>query len=85
MRVGAGDAESTEIGPMINEDAVAKIDIHVQEALSKRAQIVGDRPATPEGATYVAPVVLKHATAQMRLASEETFGPVALLFWFNTE
>jgi succinate-semialdehyde dehydrogenase/glutarate-semialdehyde dehydrogenase len=85
MRVGAGDAESTVIGPMINEDAVAKIDIHVQDALSKGVQIVGGRPVTPEGATYVAPVILKQTTAQMRLASEETFGPVAPLFRFNTE
>ena len=85
MRVGAGDVEGTMIGPMINKDAVAKIDDHVQDALALGAQIVGDRPVTPEGATYIAPVVLKEATAQMRLASEETFGPVAPLFRFKTE
>ncbi len=85
MRVGAGDVEGTEIGPMINAEAVAKIDGHVQDALAQGAQIVGDRPAIPKGDTYVAPVVLKDATAQMRLASEETFGPVAALFRFQTE
>lgn len=85
MRVGAGEAEGTEIGPMINAEAVAKINGHVQDALALGAQIVGNRPTSPEGDTFVSPVVLKDATAQMRLASEETFGPVAALFRFETE
>ena len=85
MVVGAGDVDGTEIGPMINADAVAKINGHIEDALVLGAEVVGVRPTTPAGKTYVAPVVLKGATAEMRLANEETFGPVAPLFRFHTE
>lgn len=85
MVVGPGDTDGTDIGPMINRAAVDKIEAHITDAVSKGAEIVGTRPDTPTGATYVAPAVLGEATPAMLLASEETFGPVAPLFRFQTE
>jgi succinate-semialdehyde dehydrogenase/glutarate-semialdehyde dehydrogenase len=85
MRVGPGTEAGVSIGPMINEPAIAKIRAHVEDAISKGATIITKARDLPEGSQYTAPVVLTGATTGMRLASEETFGPVAPLFRFETE
>ncbi|MGY2049726.1 NAD-dependent succinate-semialdehyde dehydrogenase [Methylobacterium sp. JK268] len=85
MRVGPGTEAGVEIGPMINAAALAKIDRHVADALAKGATILSRPVALPEGGRYAAPLVLGGATTAMQLAQEETFGPVAPLFRFETE
>ncbi|OWV84431.1 NAD-dependent succinate-semialdehyde dehydrogenase [Rhizobium sp. R693] len=85
MKVGPGTEAGVAIGPMINEAAIAKINRHVDDALAKGATIVTRRPELPAGRQYTAPMVLTGATTGMELASEETFGPVAPLFRFETE
>ncbi len=85
LRVGRGTDEGTDIGPMINEAAIAKIESHVADATARGAQVVAQSEALPEGRQYARPVVLANATTEMLLASEETFGPVAPLFRFETE
>jgi succinate-semialdehyde dehydrogenase/glutarate-semialdehyde dehydrogenase len=85
MKVGPGNEPGVNIGPMINVAAIEKIERHVSDALAKGARVLSTRPATPGGAQYAAPVVLGGATTEMLLASEETFGPVAPLFRFETE
>ncbi|RUW81231.1 NAD-dependent succinate-semialdehyde dehydrogenase [Mesorhizobium sp. M2A.F.Ca.ET.067.02.1.1] len=85
MTVGPGTQTGVAIGPMINMAAVEKINRHVEDALAKGAAIVTERPALPKGPQYVAPLVLTGATKDMELAGEETFGPVAPLFRFETE
>ena len=85
MKVGPGTEPGISIGPMINEAAIAKINRHVEDALSKGAKVVTQKPVMPKGSQYTAPVVLTGATTEMLLASEETFGPVAPLFRFETE
>ena len=85
MRVGDGLAQGTEIGPMINAAAVDKINRHVADALAKGASVMSGAAPGPDGAQYVTPVVLRDATTAMQLATEETFGPVAPLFRFETE
>jgi len=85
MRVGPGTEAGVSIGPMINEPAIAKIRAHIDDAVSKGAKIITRPHDLPEGPQYTAPVVLTGATTGMRLASEETFGPVAPLFRFETE
>ncbi|MCZ7483181.1 NAD-dependent succinate-semialdehyde dehydrogenase [Rhizobium rhizogenes] len=85
MRVGPGTEPGVAIGPMINEPAIAKIRAHVEDAISKGATIITKPHVLPDGPQYTAPVVLTGATTAMRLASEETFGPVAPLFRFETE
>ncbi|MBZ9905543.1 NAD-dependent succinate-semialdehyde dehydrogenase [Mesorhizobium sp. BR115XR7A] len=85
MTVGPGTQPGVVIGPMINMAAVEKINRHVADALAKGAAIVTEKQALPEGSQYVAPLVLTGATKDMQLAGEETFGPVAPLFRFETE
>jgi succinate-semialdehyde dehydrogenase / glutarate-semialdehyde dehydrogenase len=85
LKVGPGAEAGTQIGPMINRAAIEKIERHVEDALAKGASIRGTRPALPDGDHYAAPVVLANASTEMLLANEETFGPVAPLFRFETE
>lgn len=85
MRVGPGTEAGVSVGPMINEPAIAKIRAHVEDAVAKGAKIITRPRPLPEGPQYTAPIVLIGATTGMRLASEETFGPVAPLFRFETE
>lgn len=81
LRVGPG-TEAVDIGPMINPAAIAKIDAHVADALAKGATRVTRTRNLP--AQYADPVVLAGASPEMRLAGEETFGPVAPVFRFET-
>jgi succinate-semialdehyde dehydrogenase/glutarate-semialdehyde dehydrogenase len=70
---------------MINAAAIDKIERHIDDALSKGARILAQSNSVPDGRQYARPVVLGGATTEMLLASEETFGPVAPLFRFETE
>jgi succinate-semialdehyde dehydrogenase/glutarate-semialdehyde dehydrogenase len=85
LRVGQGTDAGTDIGPMINDAAIAKIETHIADALAKGARIVGQAETMPNGHQYARPLVLADARTDMVLASEETFGPVAPLFRFETE
>ena len=85
MKVGQGNEEGVVQGPLINEAGVAKVEAHVADALAKGAQAVigGKRHAL--GHTFFEPTVLIGVNADMRIAAEETFGPVAPLFRFKEE
>lgn len=85
MKVGPGTEEGVVIGPMINDAAIAKIREHLDDAVSKGARIITEDRPLPANSQYVSPVVLTGATTDMLLAREETFGPVAPLFRFETE
>ncbi|PVE21141.1 succinate-semialdehyde dehydrogenase (NADP(+)) [Microvirga sp. KLBC 81] len=85
MKVGPGTEEGVVIGPMINAAAIDKIERHVEDALAKGAHILSESNFVPAGRQYARPLVLGGATTEMLLASEETFGPVAPLFRFETE
>lgn len=85
MKVGPGTEPGVSIGPMINDAAITKINRHVEDALAKGATVITTRTDMPPGPQYAAPIVLAGATTEMQLASEETFGPVAPLFRFETE
>ncbi|QRM34475.1 NAD-dependent succinate-semialdehyde dehydrogenase [Microvirga sp. VF16] len=85
MKVGAGTEDGVVIGPMINAAAIDKIERHVDDALAKGAHILSESNFVPVGPQYARPLVLGGATTEMLLASEETFGPVAPLFRFETE
>ncbi|AWI85922.1 succinate-semialdehyde dehydrogenase (NADP(+)) (plasmid) [Alloyangia pacifica] len=83
LRVGPGDQKGIDIGPMINPAAIEKINAHVADALERGAtRATRSRDLTGQ---YADPVVLSGATTEMRLAAEETFGPVAPIFRFETE
>lgn len=85
LKVGDGLAAGTDIGPMINVAAVEKINRHVADAMAKGATVISSSVSVPDGDQYVTPLVLGGATTDMLLAHEETFGPIAPLFKFETE
>jgi len=85
LRVGAGLEGPTEQGPLIDGKAVAKVEDHIADAVSKGARIAlgGKRHAL--GGTFFEPTILTGVTTDMKVAREETFGPVAPVFKFETE
>ena len=87
LHVGPATEEASQIGPMINARAVDKIARHVEDAVAKGARVItgGERVRLADGPHYYAPTVLTHATAEMALSCEETFGPVAAIFRFTSE
>ena len=85
LRVGPGDQPGSTIGPLINSAAVDKVKAHVEDALSHGAKIFAQAPEGASGERFATPVILTGATRDMRLADEETFGPVAPLFRFTHE
>jgi succinate-semialdehyde dehydrogenase/glutarate-semialdehyde dehydrogenase len=86
FKVGNGFAEGTTHGPLIHDRAVSKVDAHVQDAVKKGAKLlVGGQRLPDVGSNFFQLTVLRDMTADMQLASEETFGPVAGLFPFKTE
>jgi succinate-semialdehyde dehydrogenase/glutarate-semialdehyde dehydrogenase len=85
LKVGPGREAGVTIGPLINAAAVAKAREHVADALGKGASALTQVEAYGDPGRFVAPVVLSGATTAMRVAEEETFGPVAPLFRFGEE
>ena len=85
MSVGNGAAPGVAIGPLINAAGVAKVQAHVEDALSRGARSVARAAVPADPSRFVAPVVLTGASPAMRLSQEETFGPVAPIFRFRTE
>ncbi|QCP52478.1 NAD-dependent succinate-semialdehyde dehydrogenase [Trinickia violacea] len=85
MRVGNGLEGDTEQGPLINEAALTKVELHVEDALKKGAQVLTGGKRHALGGTFYEPTVLVNASRSMLLADEETFGPVAAAFRFKTE
>jgi succinate-semialdehyde dehydrogenase/glutarate-semialdehyde dehydrogenase len=85
LRVGDGLAGVTDQGPLIDAKAVAKVEEHIADALSKGAKVMlgGKRHAL--GGSFFEPTILTEVTPKMLVAREETFGPVAPLFKFATE
>ena len=85
LTVGDGAKAGVQQGPLINEEAVEKVEAHVADALAKgaKATIGGKRHAL--GRTFFEPTVLSDLDATMRIAREETFGPVAPVFRFRDE
>ena len=85
LKVGRGTEPGVTQGPLISADAVTKVEAHLADASEKGGHIIlgGRRHAL--GGTFFEPTILTGATAAMRLAREETFGPVAPIFRFEDE
>jgi len=84
LKVGDGFAPDSTIGPLINSRAVEKVNGHIDDALSQGATLLTGGISHGNG-TFVEPTVLGGVTSSMRIAHEETFGPVAPLFVFDDE
>jgi len=85
LKVGPGLDEDTAIGPLVNEAALAKVEELVAEARTAGAAVLTGGRRHSLGRTFYEVTVLTEVTQQMRIASEEIFGPVAPLFRFSTE
>ena len=85
LRVGDGLKGPTDQGPLIDAGALAKVEQHIADAVAKGARIAlgGKRHAL--GGTFFEPTVVTEVTPAMRMAREETFGPIAPLFRFESE
>jgi succinate-semialdehyde dehydrogenase/glutarate-semialdehyde dehydrogenase len=86
INVGNGFEAGVNQGPLIDDQAIAKVERHVADATAKGAKVLtgGKRIGEP-GSRYYEPTVLANATSEMLCAREETFGPVAPVFRFETE
>ena len=85
LKTGNGFDEGVFFGPLINDGAVRKVQAHVADAKSKGAVVtLGGKPHGM-GGTFFEPTILTGVTSDMAVATEETFGPVAPLFKFETE
>lgn len=85
LKVGDGMADGTQQGPLIDESAVEKVEEHIADALAQGARVVTGGKRHALGRTWFEPTVLAGVTPQMKVAREETFGPVAPIFRFETE
>ncbi|NNE81724.1 MAG: NAD-dependent succinate-semialdehyde dehydrogenase [Silicimonas sp.] len=85
MTVGDGLADSPNLGPLINQAAVEKVEEHIADAVSKGGKVLTGGKAHALGGTFFEPTILTGATREMAFAEEETFGPLAPLFRFDTD
>lgn len=85
LKVGDGFEDGTQQGPLIDMDAVEKAESHIEDALSKGGELLAGGKRHNLGGTFFQPTVIANVTTDMRVATEETFGPVAPLFRFVTE
>jgi succinate-semialdehyde dehydrogenase/glutarate-semialdehyde dehydrogenase len=86
FKLGGGFQEGVTHGPVIHDRAMQKVESHVKDAVAKGGKVLIGGQALPElGENFWAPTVISGMTADMQLAKEETFGPVAGLFEFATE
>lgn len=85
LKVGNGMDEGVVVGPLINAAAVEKVEEHVKDAQAKGGRIVAGGARHALGGNFWQPTVIADASEEMKLAREETFGPVAACFRFASE
>ena len=85
LKVGSGFDAGVQQGPLIDANALAKVEAHVADAVSKGAKVLTGGKPHERGGTFYAPTVLANVTNDMLVAREETFGPVAPVFRFASD
>jgi succinate-semialdehyde dehydrogenase / glutarate-semialdehyde dehydrogenase len=85
LKVGAGTEPEVSVGPLIDNQALAKVERHVADALARGAELVTGGDRHERGHTFFQPTVLSGVTASMAMTAEETFGPVAGVGSFAAE
>jgi len=85
LKVGPGTEPGVTQGPLINAEAVAKVEEHLADATSHGAKVTTGGKRHALGGTFYEPTVLTNVTPQMQIFREETFGPVAPLIPFETD
>lgn len=85
LKIGNGLEEGITTGPLIDEKAVAKVQEHIQDALSKGAKVISGGKAHTLGGTFFEPTILADVPKDALVSKDETFGPLAPLFRFKDE
>jgi succinate-semialdehyde dehydrogenase/glutarate-semialdehyde dehydrogenase len=85
LKVGPGTESGVNIGPLIDQNAVAKVEEHISDAVGKGAKVVLGGKKHTLGGLFFEPTLLTEVTTAMKVTREETFGPVAPLFRFKSE
>ncbi|EIE50230.1 NAD-dependent succinate-semialdehyde dehydrogenase [Salipiger aestuarii] len=86
MKVGDGFEDGTDLGPLITPKAIDKVQQHIADAKSKGAEVILGGGDTPQGpGNFMEPTIVTGATREMLFSTDETFGPLAPLFKFETE
>jgi len=85
LKVGDGLDQGTDLGPLISDDARKKVEEHLADAKAKGAEVILGGKPHERGGTFFEPTIVTGATQEMQFACEETFGPLAPLFRFDTE
>jgi succinate-semialdehyde dehydrogenase / glutarate-semialdehyde dehydrogenase len=85
MKVGDGLTDGVDLGPLINSAAVGKVREHIEDAVSKGGKVLTGGKAHALGGSFFEPTIITGVTQEMVVAKEETFGPLAPLFRFETE
>ena len=85
LKVGRGTEAGVNIGPLIDANAVGKVEEHIQDAVSKGAKVLVGGKKHALGGLFFEPTVLTGVNTSMKVTKEETFGPVAPLFRFKSE
>lgn len=85
MKIGVGTEAGVTLGPLINAAGLNKVASHVGDAIDKGARLLCGGKPHALGGNFFEPTVLADVTTEMKVAREETFGPLAALFRFDTE
>src|SRR5438132_1402907 len=85
LKVGPGTESGVAQGPLINADALAKVEEHVADATAHGARVAVGGKRHALGGTFYEPTILTEVTPEMKVFREETFGPVAPLFRFSSD
>lgn len=85
LKVGEGTQDGVAQGPLINRAGLEKVEAHVKDAVAQGAKVLTGGGRHALGRTFYEPTVLVDVTPNMRLAREETFGPIAPLFRFHDD
>ena len=85
LKVGEGDQEGVNVGPLIEEAAVEKVERHISDAVAHGAKVLAGGARHPRGGLFFQPTVLANVQPDALIFNEETFGPVAPVITFETE
>lgn len=85
LKIGNGLDQGVTVGPLIDAAAVNKVQEHITDAINKGAEVVAGGSADNHGELFFKPTLLKNVTQDMKVAREETFGPLAPVFRFENE
>lgn len=85
LKVGSGLDPETKQGPLINEDAVVKVESHIKNAVDNGAKVIFGGKRSDLGGTFFIPTILTDVTEEMLVCQEETFGPLAGIVKFKSE